>query len=63
MPNGHGETTADYASARASRNKTEIEKISKDYGASYLFTSAKDGKNVELAFQTFATNLAKTVKD
>lgn len=44
-------------------DKTEIEKISKDYGASYLFTSAKDGKNVELAFQTFATNLAKTVRD
>ena len=44
-------------------DKTEVEKLSKDYKAQYLFTSAKRGDNVELAFQTFANQLAKTIKD
>jgi small GTP-binding protein len=44
-------------------DKTEIEKLSKEYKAPYLFTSAKRGDNVELAFQTFANQLAKTIRD
>ena len=43
-------------------DKSEIEKLVKDYKAPYLFTSAKRGDNVELAFQTFANQLAKTIK-
>lgn len=44
-------------------DKTEIEKLSKQYKAPYLFTSAKRGDNVELAFRTFADQLAKTIRD
>jgi small GTP-binding protein len=44
-------------------DKTEVEKLSKDFKAQYLFTSAKRGDNVELAFQTFANQLAKTIRD
>jgi len=44
-------------------DKSEIEKLVKEYKMPYLFTSAKRGDNVELAFQTFANQLAKTIKD
>jgi small GTP-binding protein len=44
-------------------DKTDIEKIAKDAGGPYLFTSAKTGENVEQAFQTFAEQLSKTVTD
>ena len=44
-------------------DKTEIEKVSNESTAQYLFTSAKTGENVELAFQTFALLLSKTVTE
>jgi len=44
-------------------DKSEIERLSKEYKAQYLFTSAKKGDNVDLAFQTFANQLAKTIRD
>jgi small GTP-binding protein len=44
-------------------DKSEIEKLAKEYKVPYLFVSAKRGDNIELAFQTFANQLAKTIKD
>lgn len=44
-------------------DQSEIKKISEEFSAPFLFTSAKSGENVELAFQSFANLLSKTITD
>ena len=43
-------------------DSSPIEQVSKEAGVSYLFTSAKSGENVELAFTVLARVLVKTIR-